>query len=140
MGPLNDQNLPETGKMVLVVDDQAGIRRLIAEVLKEEGYRVFMAEDGEAALEFLADRSPDLILLDMRMPGLSGMETLKKLRARNYTGSIVVMTAFDDLESINGAAQEGVGSFLSKPFDIFELKDKVKEALQAEHSSRMPDI
>ncbi len=123
-----------------MVDDQAGIRRLIAEVLKEEGYRVFMAEDGEAALEFLADRSPDLILLDMRMPGLSGMETLKKLRARNYTGSIVVMTAFDDLESINGAAQEGVGSFLSKPFDIFELKDKVKEALQAEHSSRMPDI
>ena len=66
-----------------MVDDQAGIRRLIAEVLKEEGYRVFMAEDGEAALEFLADRSPDLILLDMRMPGLSGMETLKKLRA-NY--------------------------------------------------------
>jgi two-component system response regulator (stage 0 sporulation protein F) len=134
VGPLNDKKLPETGKTILVVDDQAGIRRLIADVLKEDGYRVLLAENGEAALGFLKDCCPDLILLDMRMPGMSGLETLNRIRGRNYTGPIVLMTAFDDLDSIAGTSEVGASHFLSKPFDIFELKSEVKRVLRMEYS------
>ncbi|MEW6662735.1 MAG: response regulator [Bacillota bacterium] len=71
----------ETDKIsVLVVDDQSGVRRLLQEALQEEGFDVRLADCGEAALRQVQERKPDLILMDMKMPGMSGLDVLKELK------------------------------------------------------------
>jgi CheY-like chemotaxis protein len=111
---------------ILIVDDELPIADIVAEVLGEEGYTTVIASGGEHALEILATSSADLMLLDLYMPGMSGIDVLERLRSRNVLGSmpVVVMTAgtvkLDDL-SVHGAT--GV---LPKPFEVETLIQTVR--------------
>lgn len=108
-------------QLILVVDDQKGMRLLFEEVLTHHGYRVATASDGSEALDFVAQSLPDLVLLDMRMPGLSGPETLYELRAKYPALPVVMVTA--ELDDVNWARVEklGVQGKLNKPFDLGDL-------------------
>ena len=114
---------------ILVVDDQLGVRRLLHEMFKEDQYSVEMAADGIDAIELMQSFHPDLILMDMKMPGMNGIETLRKIRALDKKVEVIMMTAYGDAQNMDQAKELDVTHYMSKPFDLFELRDKVKMIL-----------
>ncbi|KGP76708.1 Sporulation initiation phosphotransferase (Spo0F) [Desulfosporosinus sp. Tol-M] len=120
--------MKEVGK-ILVVDDQFGVRRLLFETFQEDKHEVAMAENGEEALQLLSDFKPDLILMDMKMPRMNGMETLKQIRALEYQVGVIMMTAYGDSQNLEQAKDLGILFYLAKPFDLFELRARVREIL-----------
>lgn len=114
---------------VLVVDDQLGVRRLLYETFREEQHRVEMAANGMEALKILEGFSPDLILMDMKMPGMNGIDTLRQIRTFNKEVGVIMMTAYGDAQNMEQAQELGVLYYMSKPFDLFELRDRVREIL-----------
>jgi DNA-binding response OmpR family regulator len=105
--------------VVLVVDDEPGIRAVLAELLTDEGYRVVVAQDGVEALRQIGDVSPDLVLLDLNMPKLTGWEVVERLRALAITLPIVIMTAGQS--ATIEAARLGAAAGLPKPFAIDDV-------------------
>ncbi len=109
---------------VLVVDDDPAIRQVIVFALSDEGFEVNEARDGRAALEAVDRQHPDIILLDMRMPGMDGWEFVKRYRERGQPQApIIVLTAAQDVAQ-RGADVNAAG-YLSKPFDLDTLLEKV---------------
>lgn len=112
------------GRRVLVVDDDASIRGFVSEALGEEGYEVVQAANGSQALELVAERAPDLILLDVRMPGVDGWQVLDELRsAAGPQTPVVVMTA--SFTGQDRALQSGAQGYLAKPFELGDLVECV---------------
>lgn len=115
---------------LLVVDDQIGVRRLLYEAFKDEGYIVRMAGGGIEALEKIKDEQPDLILMDMKMPGMNGLEVYDEISKLYDNLIVILMTAYGELEFINEAKKLGVRECITKPFDINELRILVKDILK----------
>lgn len=107
---------------LLVVDDQSGVRRLLHETFKEEGYRVRAAAGGAEALRLVSQELPDIVLLDIKMPGMSGLETLAELRKGCPELPVLMMTAYGDLEIVEEAKKLGIRHYITKPFDINEVR------------------
>ncbi|MGB9802486.1 response regulator [Desulfofundulus sp.] len=114
---------------LLVVDDQAGVRRMLLEAFSGEGYEVDLAVSGAEALEKLAQGGIDLVLLDMKMPGMSGLDTLREIRRINQDVPVIVMTAYGDLELLGEVKKLGVRHYVSKPFDLQEVRYLVRALL-----------
>ncbi len=106
---------------VLVVDDEANARNALAELLRDEGYRIETAADGFKALGKLEDFQPDLVLTDLKMPGMGGLELLEKARAVDDELVVVVMTAFGDVQTAVDAMKRGAADYLTKPINVSEL-------------------
>ena len=119
---LRERCLP--GRSVLVVDDEPNIRRLICLHLERAGYDVAEAADGPAALARVAERRPDLVLLDVMMPGPSGFEILQILKSSPETAAIqvIMLTAQSRDENIRHGWQTGADNYLTKPFNPEELR------------------
>ena len=115
--------------LVLIVDDDESTREMLVMALTEEGYRTGEAGDGREAIRFLTDQRPDLVLLDVRMPGMTGPELLSLLR-RQHPGLPVVLTSADP-RLVHDATHEGAVDVLIKPFDLDQLTDTVARALPA---------
>lgn len=115
---------------ILIVDDQLGVRRLLYETFREEKHEVEMAANGTEALELLQRFLPDLILMDMKMPGMNGLETLRQIRLNNQKVGVIMMTAYGDIQNMEQAQEFGILHYISKPFDLFELRDKVRGILE----------
>jgi DNA-binding NtrC family response regulator len=115
---------------VLVVDDERKIRLVLERLLAGRGYRVRMAEDGRRALAEAASEAPDLILLDLRMPGMDGLETLKRLRDSGFDGKVVIMTAFGTIPGAVEAMRAGAYDYITKPFSNNELLLTIDRALE----------
>lgn len=116
---------------VLVVDDQFGIRILLQEVLQREGYEIFQAPNGVIALEIVKNEDPDIILLDMKIPGMDGLEILRNVRKLELDTKVIMMTAYGELDLIQEAMEMGALAHFTKPFDIDEIREAVKQALSA---------
>ncbi|GGK25981.1 sporulation initiation phosphotransferase F [Caldalkalibacillus thermarum] len=114
---------------ILIVDDQYGIRMLLSEVFQSEGYLTFEAANGQQALEITRKERPNLVLLDMKIPGMNGLDILKHLKEYDSTIQVIMMTAYGELDMIKEAMQLGVLTHFAKPFDINELRKKVGEYL-----------
>ena len=113
------------GRRVLVVDDQPGIRKLLEELFKREGFEVALACDGRQAIEEVRKAVPDVVVMDMKMPNMNGLEAAEEILNLNGNISIVLITAYGEAELIEKARQIGVKEYIVKPFDIFALRDKV---------------
>ena len=113
---------------ILIVDDNAASRETLESVLGEEGYNLQMAEDGTQALEMADALHPDLILLDVMMPGMDGFEVCRRLRSTPglVEVPIILLTALDDSASRIEGIQSGADDFLSKPFDRQELRARAR--------------
>jgi CheY-like chemotaxis protein len=118
-------------RRILVVDDQAGIRRLLETGLTDAGAEVWMAADGDAALKMLESLEPELMLLDLSMPGVTGWEVLESLRASNRRQDmpVILQTSADDFDSFERARRLGVAAFISKPFRLGEVVETCRRVL-----------
>jgi two-component system, response regulator, stage 0 sporulation protein F len=114
---------------ILIVDDQYGIRILLNEVFQKEGYQTFQAANGFQALEIVEKHSPDLVLLDMKIPGMDGIEILKRMKVIDQDIRVIIMTAYGELDMIQEAKDLGALTHFAKPFDIDEIRDAVKKYL-----------
>lgn len=115
---------------ILIVDDQFGIRLLLSEVLKKEGYHTMQAANGPDAIVIAKAEYPDLVLLDMKIPGMDGLEILRHMKADNPNIQTIIMTAYGELDMIQEVKKMGAIMHLPKPFDIDEIRETVKKHLQ----------
>jgi DNA-binding NtrC family response regulator len=106
---------------ILIVDDEANARSALAELLRDDGYVVDTAADGFKALPKLEDFRPDVVLTDLKMPGMTGLELLARTRARDPHVVVLVATAYGDVDSAVTAMREGAADFLTKPVDVARL-------------------
>lgn len=125
----------ESKHKVLIVDDQNGIRILLVEVFSSEGYETFQAANGKAALEIVKMHSPDLVLLDMKIPGMDGLEILKHIKQMNPDIKVIMMTAYGELDMIKEATDLGALMHFTKPFDIDEMRQAVNMQLKGTASN-----
>ncbi len=106
---------------ILVVDDEANARSALAELLREEGYAVETAADGFKALPKLEEFGPDLLLTDLKMPGMDGMELMKRAWESDPERVVVVMTAYGSVDTAVAAMRQGAADYLTKPINVDEL-------------------
>lgn len=115
---------------ILVIDDDENSRITLARHLKEKGNNILTACDGESGLESIKSDNPDIILLDIRMPGMDGLTLLEELRKLNIQAMVIMLTAFEDMQSTIKAIQLGAYEYMTKPIDIDKLDLTIKRALE----------
>lgn len=114
-------------KTILIVDDEDAIRELIAEELKEEGYQVFTVNNARDALKIVEEQPLDLVILDIRMPGMNGLEALPRIMGLKEHIKVILNTAYSAYkESFMSWAAD---AYIVKSSDLTELKDKIKELI-----------
>jgi len=114
---------------ILIVDDEQTVRDVLAEYFTEQGYAVATAESGRDALKVLESFRPDLVLLDIRMPGIDGVETLRRLREVAPAVSVIMVTANEDVALARDTLKIGAVDYVSKPFDFAYLEQSVMAGL-----------
>ena len=112
---------------VLVVDDEIGPRESLRAILKSD-YQVLVAAEGEQAVHFVEQQPVDVVLLDLRMPGLSGIQVLEKIKAINPSIEVIVVTGYASYETVLEGLRLHAFDYISKPFSIPHLRDVVKRA------------
>src|SRR5262245_60803757 len=115
---------------VLVVDDEESVRYSFRKTLREPNYQVLGVADGSAALAAVRDRHPDLVILDIQMPGMSGLEVLEQLRYIAPKLPVLVITAHGDSDRVISAMKLGAFEYIQKPFDIPRMKALIDDALE----------
>jgi two-component system, NtrC family, response regulator HydG len=115
---------------ILVVDDEASARSGLEKLLRHEGYAVDTAGDGVAALAVVAEHPPDVVITDLRMPEMDGLELLKRIRAQDAALPVIVVTAFGDVSTAVQAMREGADDYLTKPIDFDALSLVIDRVLQ----------
>ena len=121
---------PEDRQVILVVDDEPGVRKGIAQVLSEQGHAVLTAADGKEALALMAEAAPNLVMLDVRLPGLDGIELLKIIRQEHPETGVIMITAYPNIEGAVECIKLGALDYVVKPFRIDDLEAAVKKALE----------
>src|SRR5579863_9640284 len=116
---------------ILIVEDEAKMRRLLELRLGEEGFLVHSAPDAEAGLQLLVREKPDLVVTDLRLPGMSGLEFLQAVKRANAALPVVVMTAYGTVESAVEAMKVGASNYVTKPFSFDELVLVIRKELDA---------
>ncbi len=130
-----------TGKHILIVDDELSVRSSLEEWFREDGFAVDTAEDGNAALRAM-DKGPfDIVLLDLKMPGLDGVEVQKRLREIDPNATVIILTAYASVETAVQALKLGAFDYVTKPVDPDDLSNLVRNALRtralAEENARL---
>ncbi len=115
---------------VLVIDDDPGVRDYLEALVSRQGYQVFAVEDGEQALRTLDDTRPDLVTLDVVLPGIDGIETLRQLKQRLPDVPVVMLSGHGQARTIVEAMRLGASDFLRKPFEVEELELAFQKALE----------
>lgn len=127
-----------SNEVILVVEDEADIRRLIEMYLTEHGYRVVLAEDGEQALDMFEREQPDLLVLDVLLTGIDGMEVCRRIRQISHV-PILYLTCLDDAEDMIRGLEIGGDDYITKPFNPNVLVARVKANLRRFRYHDRPD-
>lgn len=108
---------------IMIVDDEVSVRHLVSHFLKSEGHQVVEAESGDQALALAGDGSTEVILLDIDMPGIDGIETLRRLRSLVPHTTVIMLSGISDERRAVRALEEGALDYISKPFELKRLRD-----------------
>ena len=123
---------------ILIIDDDDQLRISFERLLKEEGYAVCTAASGEAGLRMVSDAIPDLVVLDVRLPGMNGLETFRQIHHLEQKLPVIIMTAFGTTETAIEATKMGAYDYVIKPFDISQMLATIRQALEAGRFMRSP--
>ncbi len=123
---------------ILVIDDDDQLRISFSKLLKEENYAVISAASGEAGIDIVEQNPLDLVILDMRLPGINGMETFKRIRKIDSKLPVIIVTAFGTTEIAIEATKMGAYDYVLKPFDVPEMLNLIKQAIEAGYFMRSP--
>ena len=118
--------MADDAKIILVIDDEEEACDFIKSFLEERGYIVTGALNGHSGIEAIKDKKPALVFLDMRLPDMTGIDVLSKLKEDKITAKIILMTAIDDEKEIEKARQLGAIGIVKKPVQLLELSEAVK--------------
>lgn len=125
---------------ILVVDDEEMIRNLFHDILTQTGYRVKTAKDGSEAIKLIEEESFEIVITDLKMPGISGIALLEYILGINPDISVIIITGYGTIESAVNAIKKGAYDYISKPFELEEMKVTIKRAAEKQrllHDSRM---
>jgi two-component system response regulator AtoC len=117
-------------RSILIVEDDPLVRKTLASQLAKKGFEITAAETGEDGVRAFGETAPDLVLLDVRLPDIDGLEVLRRIRERNRRAVILVMTAFDDMKTTVEAIKLGAFEYLVKPLNTTELDLAIEKAFQ----------
>jgi nitrogen regulation protein NR(I) len=123
---------------ILIIDDDDQLRKSFYKLLTEEGYRVISAASGEAGLDKVPQENPDLVILDMRLPGMNGFETFQAIHKIEPKLPVIIMTAYGTTETAIEATKLGAFDYILKPFDIPDMLNVIVKALEAGRFMRYP--
>ena len=123
---------------ILIIDDDDQLRKSFDKLLKEEGYCSKCAASGEAGLKIIEQEIPDLVILDMRLPGMNGFETFQVIHEIEPKLPVIIMTAYSTTETAIKATKMGAFDYILKPFDIPDMLTVIKQALEAGRFMRSP--
>jgi DNA-binding response OmpR family regulator len=122
--------MPDRAPRILLVDDEQPIQTLLSFPLERDGYEVVVAADGREALARFEEQPPDLVVLDVMLPRMDGLEVCKRLRARGETVPIIMLTAkSEEIDKVLGL-ELGADDYITKPFSMREFRSRVKAALR----------
>jgi len=121
---------------IIVIDDDESSRESISSYLNDLEYETFSAEDGFKGINLVKLKNPDLVITDINMPGMNGIEVLNKIKEFDELIQVIVITAYDDMNSTITAMQQGAYDYLEKPVDILRLKLSIKRALENRNLSQ----
>ncbi|MGA0785265.1 MAG: response regulator [Ilumatobacteraceae bacterium] len=127
---------------ILLVEDDAGIRAALSLALEDEGYEMLQAPDGRTGLALVAGEHPDLVLLDLRLPDISGFEVCREIRAKSNL-PIIMVTAQTDTHDLVAGLEAGADDYVTKPVNSKELAARIRAALRRivrESTGRTPDV
>lgn len=114
-------------KTVLVIDDESVLRDMMGRILEQAGYRVLRAPNGESGLELIEDQRPEVVLLDLNMPGMGGLSLLRRLKEQGIEQKVVLVSGSIDAKSHREAAALGANDYVRKPFFVSELLSAVEK-------------
>jgi DNA-binding response OmpR family regulator len=116
--------------LILAVDDEPNILKMISVNLSLEGYKMITASDGLTALTLFDEYTPDLVILDIMMPGIDGFEVIDRIRKRGSNVPIIILSGRDDINSLRDALEKGADDYISKPFNIHLLLARVRSKIR----------
>jgi signal transduction histidine kinase len=123
----------------MIVDDEEGPRQSLRIIFKDD-YQIVMADSGERAVEIVASQPIDAAVMDIRMSGMSGTETLEKLKSIQPTIEVIMLTAYETIETARQALRSGACDYLNKPFDISTMRAAVRKAMERRQVSRTSEV
>lgn len=125
---------------ILVVDDEIVIREMISKILSRNSYQIILASDGFEALNLLEQNKIDVVMTDMKMPGMDGMELIELVKKNYPDMKIIVMTAFEDIYTIKDAIMKGADEYITKPFNSYEINMIVERAYWSSTKQKHKDL
>ena len=125
---------------ILIVDDNEVMRFTLTELLEESGFECNAVGDGIAALEEVKNNFYDLVILDLRLPGMNGLEILRKVKLSNKTLPVIMLTAFGEITTAVQAIKQGAHDFITKPFDNEAIIISIRKALEMKYLSQEVNI
>jgi DNA-binding NtrC family response regulator len=125
---------------ILVIDDEEEIREVIIESISGQDYLIFQAEDASKALEIIAKEPIDIALIDIAMPGMSGIELIQKLQIERPLLTAMMVTAFGNKDLIKEALKAGAFDFIEKPFDPNMLLNRIQKAIEHHEKQRINEL
>ena len=130
--------MPDASPTILLVDDEDSVRKVLAFPLERDGYKLVQAADGQEALERFAAQPVDLVVLDIMLPRLDGLEVCKRLRATSQVPIIMLTARDDELDKVIGL-ELGADDYITKPFSIGEFRSRVRALLRRARTTPAPD-
>ncbi len=119
-----------SSEKILVVDDELFVRELLMEFLSTQGYEVILADSGEKAVQLINSQPVDVVLLDLKMSGMDGIETLKQIKKNVPDAIAIIMTGYPTIESSIEALRHGACDYVIKPFKLNDLKSSIENAIR----------
>jgi DNA-binding response OmpR family regulator len=139
IGNMDFQKEVKGGPKILLVDDEMTLGKGLEKILKKEGYTVDYATTGQGALDYFGQKPYDLLVADLRLPDIDGMEVVKKAKGKNPELPVIIITGYGSVPSAVGAMKIGVFDYLSKPFTKNEFVDSVQGALKERYGPMLKE-
>jgi DNA-binding NtrC family response regulator len=124
---------------ILLIDDEEANVRLLAMSLKSDGYEVFMTHNGEQGLKIFREKGPEIVITDIKMPGMDGLEVLKKIKEIDPETEVIIITGHGDADSTTTALEYGASDFINKPVKNESLSIALERAESKIASRKKPD-